>query len=134
MSPWFTSSSSTTRILRSIENIASPLRVARMGDAEIKKRVGAMADLLRLSPMLDRKPAELSGGQQQRTALGPGPGEGFSELVLLDEPLANLDFKLREELREELAEAVRRPELHRRLRDDGTDRSPAAGRQDGDPA
>ena len=83
------------------ENIASPLRVARMGDAEIKKRVGAMADLLRLSPMLDRKPAELSGGQQQRTALARALVKD-SDLVLLDEPLANLDFKLREELREEL--------------------------------
>lgn len=83
------------------ENIASPLRVARMPDAEIKKRVGAMADLMRLSPMLDRKPAELSGGQQQRTALARALVKD-SELVLLDEPLANLDFKLREELREEL--------------------------------
>lgn len=83
------------------ENIASPLRVARMGDGEIKKRVGAMADLLRLSPMLDRKPAELSGGQQQRTALARALVKD-SDLVLLDEPLANLDFKLREELREEL--------------------------------
>lgn len=83
------------------ENIASPLRVARMGESEIKKRVGAMADLLRLAPMLDRKPAELSGGQQQRTALARALVKD-SDLVLLDEPLANLDFKLREELREEL--------------------------------
>ena len=83
------------------ENIASPLRVARMGEDEIKKRVGAMAELLRLSPMLDRKPSELSGGQQQRTALARALVKD-SELVLLDEPLANLDFKLREELREEL--------------------------------
>ncbi len=83
------------------ENIASPLRVARMSESEIKRRVGAMADLLRLSPMLDRRPAELSGGQQQRTALARALVKD-SVLVLLDEPLANLDFKLREELREEL--------------------------------
>lgn len=83
------------------ENIASPLRVARMPEGEIKKRVGQMADLLRLAPMLDRRPMELSGGQQQRTAMARALVKD-SDLVLLDEPLANLDFKLREELREEL--------------------------------
>ena len=51
------------------ENIASPLRVAGMSATEIKRRVGETAELLRLSPMLERNPAELSGGQQQRTAL-----------------------------------------------------------------
>jgi len=60
-----------------------------------------MAELLRLTPMLDRRPSELSGGQQQRTALARALVKS-SDLVLLDEPLANLDFKLREELREEL--------------------------------
>lgn len=83
------------------ENIASPLRVARMAETEIKRRVGEMAELLKLSPMLDRKPAELSGGQQQRTAMARALVKD-AELVLLDEPLANLDFKLREELRDEL--------------------------------
>lgn len=83
------------------ENIASPLRVAKVPDAEIKTRVGQMAELLKLSPMLDRKPAELSGGQQQRTAMARALVKD-SDLVLLDEPLANLDFKLREELRDEL--------------------------------
>ncbi len=83
------------------DNIASPLRVARMAEGEIKKRVGMIAELLRLAPMLDRRPAELSGGQQQRTALARALVKD-SDLVLLDEPLANLDFKLREELREEL--------------------------------
>jgi len=83
------------------ENIASPLRVAKMAEDEIKKRVGAMAELLRLSPMLERKPSELSGGQQQRTAMARALVKDAS-LVLLDEPLANLDFKLREELRDEL--------------------------------
>lgn len=83
------------------ENIASPLRVARVPEADIKARVGQMAELLKLSPMLDRKPAELSGGQQQRTAMARALVKD-SDLVLLDEPLANLDFKLREELRDEL--------------------------------
>ena len=83
------------------ENIASPLRVAKFSNAEIKERVGTMAELLKLTPMLDRKPSELSGGQQQRTAMARALVKD-SDLVLLDEPLANLDFKLREELREEL--------------------------------
>jgi glycerol transport system ATP-binding protein len=56
---------------------------------------------MRLTPLLGRKPLELSGGQQQRTALARAIVKGAS-LVLLDEPLANLDYKLREELREEL--------------------------------
>ncbi len=83
------------------ENIASPLRVLRKSETEIKERVGKFADLLRLTPMLGRKPAELSGGQQQRTAMARALVKD-ADLVLLDEPLANLDFKLREELREEL--------------------------------
>lgn len=83
------------------ENVASPLRVARVDEAEIKRRVGQMAELLRLTPMLDRLPGELSGGQQQRTAMARALVKDAS-LVLLDEPLANLDFKLREELRDEL--------------------------------
>jgi glycerol transport system ATP-binding protein len=83
------------------ENIASPLRVARLPEGEVRERVGRMAELLRLSPFLDRRPAELSGGQQQRTALARALVKD-AELVLLDEPLANLDYKLREGLRDEL--------------------------------
>jgi glycerol transport system ATP-binding protein len=83
------------------ENIASPLKVAGLGKSEIKAKVQRFADLLKLTPMLNRLPSELSGGQQQRTALARALVKG-ADLVLLDEPLANLDYKLREELRDEL--------------------------------
>jgi len=83
------------------DNIASPLRVAGMSRAEIERRVGETAELLRLTPMLTRRPQELSGGQQQRTALARAIVKD-SDLVLLDEPLANLDYKLREEMRDQL--------------------------------
>ena len=83
------------------ENIASPLRVAGFDDRRIRERVNSVAELLRLGPMLQRKPAELSGGQQQRTAIARALVKD-SDLILLDEPLANLDYKLREELRDEL--------------------------------
>ena len=61
--------------------------------------------------MLNKKPDELSGGQQQRTALARALVKD-SDLILLDEPLANLDFKLREELREELPKLFGRQRLH----------------------
>jgi len=87
--------------LNVFENIASPLRVTRTSAADIQARVGRIAELLKLSALLDRKPAELSGGQQQRTALARALVKD-ADLVLLDEPLANLDYKLREALRDEL--------------------------------
>ncbi len=83
------------------ENIASPLRVVGMDKAAINERVESIAEMLQMTPMLGRNPSELSGGQQQRTALARALVKD-ADLVLLDEPLANLDFKLREELREEL--------------------------------
>ncbi|WP_421779469.1 ABC transporter ATP-binding protein [Kiloniella litopenaei] len=83
------------------ENIASPLRIARAPADEIDRKVREAAAMMKLEPMLDRTPLELSGGQQQRTALARAMVKG-ADLVLLDEPLANLDYKLREELREEL--------------------------------
>ena len=83
------------------ENIASPLKVKRIPAATIEEDVQRAAALLRLTPYLDRKPLELSGGQQQRVALARAIVKKAG-LVLLDEPLANLDYKLREELRAEL--------------------------------
>jgi glycerol transport system ATP-binding protein len=83
------------------ENIASPLRVAGHSKSEIDKEVREAARLLKLEPMLERTPLQLSGGQQQRTAIARAIVKRAT-LVLLDEPLANLDYKLREELREEL--------------------------------
>src|SRR6187402_849522 len=83
------------------ENIASPLRVQGKPRAEIEKRVQEAARLLKLEPYLDRTPLQLTGGQQQRTAIARALVKG-ADLVLLDEPLANLDYKLREELRTEL--------------------------------
>ena len=83
------------------ENIASPLRVAGAEQSKIDTEVRRAAELLRLTPYLDRAPLNLSGGQQQRTALARAIVKNAG-LVLLDEPLANLDYKLREELRAEL--------------------------------
>src|SRR6201993_4589288 len=83
------------------ENIASPLRVQGKPRAEIEKRVQEAANFLKLEPYLKRTPLQLSGGQQQRTAIARALVKG-ADLVLLDEPLANLDYKLREELRAEL--------------------------------
>jgi len=83
------------------ENIASPLRVKGEARSKIDGEVRRAAELLKLTPYLDRTPLNLSGGQQQRTALARAIVKNAG-LVLLDEPLANLDYKLREELRAEL--------------------------------
>ena len=83
------------------ENIASPLRLAKMADAEVDKRVRETATMLRIDPYLDRLPLQLSGGQQQRTAMARALVKD-SQIILFDEPLVNLDYKLREELRQEL--------------------------------
>lgn len=83
------------------DNIASPMKLMGADRAEIDRRVRETADLMKLTPMLDRKPLELSGGQQQRCALARALVKNAG-LVLLDEPLANLDYKLREELRVEI--------------------------------
>jgi len=83
------------------ENIASPLKVAGVEPRERDRRVRETAEMMHLGTSLDRLPTELSGGQQQRSALARALVKR-AELLLLDEPLVNLDFKLREELRLEL--------------------------------
>ena len=83
------------------DNIASPMKLMGVDRAEIDRRVRDTAELMKLTPMLNRKPLELSGGQQQRCALARALVKNAG-LVLLDEPLANLDYKLREELRIEI--------------------------------
>ena len=80
-------------------NIASPLRLR--GQADCMPRVREIARALHIDEFLDRLPSELSGGQQQRVALARALAKD-APLMLLDEPLVNLDYKLREELREEL--------------------------------
>jgi glycerol transport system ATP-binding protein len=81
------------------DNIASPLKLR--GEPGIAERVRALAAKLHIEPFLQRYPAALSGGQQQRVALARALAKA-APLMLLDEPLVNLDYKLREELREEL--------------------------------
>ena len=81
------------------DNIASPLRLRKA--KAIDARVDELARLLRIEALLDRLPGALSGGQQQRVAIARALAKG-AELVLLDEPLVNLDYKLREDLRDEL--------------------------------
>jgi len=83
------------------DNIASPLKLAGMASTEIDAKVRRTAEMLHIGDLLDRMPSELSGGQQQRTAIARALVKE-SQLLLLDEPLVNLDYKLREELRVEL--------------------------------
>jgi multiple sugar transport system ATP-binding protein len=87
--------------LPAFENIASPLRARRLPEGEIKQRVEAIAALLRIGHVLGHRPRELSNGQKQRTALARSlvraPG-----VLLLDDPLRNVDAKLRYEMRLEL--------------------------------
>ncbi|MDP3927022.1 MAG: ABC transporter ATP-binding protein, partial [Hydrogenophaga sp.] len=83
------------------QNIASPMRLR--GDRDVDRKVRDIAARLHIDMFLDRLPAELSGGQQQRVALARALAKQ-APLMLFDEPLVNLDYKLREELREELTQ------------------------------
>ncbi|WP_197381960.1 ABC transporter ATP-binding protein [Mycolicibacterium mengxianglii] len=84
------------------ENIAFPLTLAKMSKAEIAKKVEDAAKILDLSEFLDRKPGQLSGGQRQRVAMGRAIVRN-PKAFLMDEPLSNLDAKLRVQMRGEIA-------------------------------
>lgn len=82
-------------------NLSFGLRVAKLPQAEIDKRVARAAEILQIQPLLKRKPSELSGGQRQRVAIGRALVRDV-DVFLFDEPLSNLDAKLRSELRVEI--------------------------------
>jgi multiple sugar transport system ATP-binding protein len=84
------------------ENIAFPLRLHKLPSDEVRERVGRAADLLELGEFLDRKPAQLSGGQRQRVAMGRAIVRE-ADAFLFDEPLSNLDAKLRGQVRTEIS-------------------------------
>src|ERR1051325_9682428 len=90
------------------DNIAFPLRMQRKSKAEIDRSVREVAALLGIEPLLHRKPRELSGGQRQRVAMGRAVVR-HPRAFLMDEPLSNLDAKLRVQMRAELVK------LHARL-------------------
>lgn len=90
------------------KNIAFPLKMAKMGQAEIEKRVNNAASVLNLGDYLDRRPGQLSGGQRQRVAIGRSIVREPAAF-LFDEPLSNLDAALRVGMRLEISE------LHKRL-------------------
>ncbi|GAA4758858.1 ABC transporter ATP-binding protein [Actinomycetospora chibensis] len=89
------------------ENIAFPLRLAKVPDDEVRRRVDEAADVLELREHLERKPANLSGGQRQRVAMGRAIVRA-ADAFLFDEPLSNLDAKLRGQMRTEIARLQRR--------------------------
>ena len=85
------------------KNMSFALRLARVPKAEIAEKVQRVAEMLNIAHLLDRKPAELSGGQRQRVAMGRALVRDAGTF-LFDEPLSNLDAKLRAKMRTELAE------------------------------
>ncbi|WP_435237632.1 ABC transporter ATP-binding protein [Psychromonas sp. PT13] len=90
------------------ENIAFGLRIRKVPKEEIKATVADVADILELTPLLERRPADLSGGQRQRVAMGRAIVR-HPKVFLFDEPLSNLDAKLRTQMRAEIKH------LHKRL-------------------
>jgi multiple sugar transport system ATP-binding protein len=89
------------------ENIAFPLRLRKTEEPEVRRRVEGMGELLELTDYLDRKPANLSGGQRQRVAMGRAMVRD-AHAYLFDEPLSNLDAKLRVQMRTEISRLQKR--------------------------
>ena len=92
------------------DNIAFGPRSKKLDESEVKKRVGDMLDVVRLAEFADRRPSQLSGGQQQRVALARAL-VNYPSALLLDEPLAALDLKLREAMQIELKRIQREVEI-----------------------
>ncbi|MBX3598242.1 MAG: ATP-binding cassette domain-containing protein [Rhizobiaceae bacterium] len=88
-------------------NIAYNMKIRKLGSALIEQRVKEVAEMLEIAPYLDRKPAELSGGQRQRVAVARAITRD-AEVLLMDEPLSNLDAQIREHVRVELRELQKR--------------------------
>ena len=114
------------------ENLEFGLKIRKMPQAEIDKLVGEAAEILGIAQLLDRKPKQLSGGQRQRVAVGRAIVRKPA-VFLFDEPLSNLDAKLRVQMRAEIAQAPAAAEDHHGLRharpgrgdDDGAAGSPS---------
>ena len=83
------------------DNIAYPLKVAKKSSSEIKEKVNEIISIVELDGLSKRMPNQLSGGQQQRVAMARGL-VSRPQVLLLDEPLSNLDAKLREKMREDI--------------------------------
>ena len=109
-------------------NIVLPVKLIGAELAKVDRRVRESAKLMKPPAMFDRKPLELSSGQQQRRTLARALVRNAG-LVLLDEPLANLDYKLREVLRGEISKTFRGVRVNLRLCDNRTGRRPAFKRK-----
>ena len=109
------------------ENISFGLKIRKVPKDEQKKIVERVAKMLQIEHLLDRKPGQLSGGQRQRVAMGRALARD-PKMFLFDEPLSNLDAKLRIEMRSEIKLLHQRLRHDHRLRDARPDRSDDAGR------
>lgn len=116
------------------ENMGFALKIARVSKSEIRSRVAEAAKVLDLEPLLDRKPAALSGGQRQRVAMGRAIVRE-PQVFLMDEPLSNLDAKLRVQMRLEIKQLQRQPraDAYQRRGGEAARNAAAGGRAQGDP-